>query len=638
MTPIDTTTEPERTVTQRWKSAFHGRMTRADERLTTLFAQLDRLTAPPWATWAFCFLVVGIHLLPRAVLGTSSIVTIHDCLDSDFLYRVLIGKPGRLLDYGVEIPELLNGVPRVGYPTGLSISAWLFALLPPFSAYVVLEQVVHVIGFWGMYWLLTDHLPGQIPRWLRLVLAFTFACLPFYIIHEASISGQAGVGWAILHLYRGTRDHRRKLAWAVLAVFPFVSVLPTAGAFVVLVVGSAATVTCIVQRRLHRDVWLGIALLVSVYCIVNLSFVHTMLTHSYPTHREEWKRGMTWSRYFNASNRIFLLGQYHAVSVPSVCLAAMTVTAIAAVIRREHALLRSMIGFLAVCAVLSYLPRLSLSPWAEGLREKSHLVNTVNFRTFWCVAPICFFGFAYALQIWWVKWRRRVLVVLVAGFEVYWVLSAPPETAPELHKNFTELVRTLRGLRLRQVTYADFVAAPVYDEVNRYIARPQDSYHVLSVGIDPARAAYNGFLCADGYHNNYPLEYKHRFRRAIATNIEDDEWMQVTFDNWGSRAFAFIPGAGSAAYKPTKFPSDKPIADFTLSHRALYDLNVEYVFASAKLEDPRLERSLSYERSFEVSGVPLVIHLYKVRKLSSASRFLEEKLRSARERAKQSED
>jgi hypothetical protein len=52
----------------------------------------------------------------------------------------------------------------------------------------------------------------------------------------------------------------------------------------------------------------------------------------------------------------------------------------------------------------------------------------------------------------------------------------------------------------------------------------------------------------------------------------------------------------------------------------------------------RIERSLSYERSFEVSGVPLVIHLYKVRKLSSASRFLEEKLRSARERGKQSED
>lgn len=51
-----------------------------------------------------------------------------------------------------------------------------------------------------------------------------------------------------------------------------------------------------------------------------------------------------------------------------------------------------------------------------------------------------------------------------------------------------------------------------------------------------------------------------------------------------------------------------------------------------------IQRSLSYERSFEVSGVPLVIHLYKVRKLSSASRFLEEKLRSARERAKQSED
>lgn len=630
MPPLDTTTEPERTAVTRWKAASRNRTAAAAARLDPLFARLERLTSTARSTWVACLLVMAIHLLPRVVLGQRSIVTIHDCLDSDFLYRVLISKPGRLFDYSAEIPELLNGVPRVGYPTGFSISAWLFALLPPFPAYVVLEQVVHVIGFWGMYGLLTDHLPGQLPRWLRLVLAFTFACLPFYIIHEASISGQAAVGWALLHLYHGTRGPKRATAWLVLALFPFVSVLPTAGAFVVLVAGVAAAVTDVVQRRLHRDVWLGIALLVAMYSLVNISFVYTMLAHSYPTHREEWKRGMTWSQYLRASHRLFFLGQYHAVSVPGVCLATMAVTAIAALMRRERRLFRWMLGLLAVCAVLSYVPRLSLAPWAEALRQRSHLVNTINFRTFWCVGPICFFGFALALQFWWERWRLRVLVVLVAGFEMYWISSAPPETQPELNRNLTELARTLRGRRSRQVTYADFVAQPLYDEVKRYIGRPQDSYHVLSVGIDPARAAYNGFLCADGYHNNYPLEYKHRFRRAIASNIKKDAWMQTTFDNWGSRAFAFIPGAGSAGYKPTKVPRESPITHFTLNHRALHDLNVEYVFASAKLRDARLDRALTYERSFRARGVPLVIYLYKVRPLPSSVRWLEEKLREGR--------
>jgi Protein of unknown function (DUF6044) len=563
-------------------------------------------------TWA-CAVVALVHLVPRLILGTRSIVTVHDNLDSDFLYQILITKPGRMFDNAGEIPELLNGVPRLAYPTGASLSAVLFALLPPFWAYVVLEQAVHVVGFLGMYWLLKDYLPGSLPRPFRLFLAATFACLPFYVIHMASISGQPAVAWALLQLREGRGGRSRVPAFGVLALFPFISVLPTAGAFVVAVGAVAAAVCCVLERRWHRAVWLGLALLVVLYAVSDWAFVHAMLAGSYASHRDTWNRSVTWSEYLSKSVALLVWGQNHAASVPAVCLIAMAVTATIAFVRRRRALAVPMLGFLAVCAVLSFVPELPLTPVAEPLRNRFRLFHVMNVRTYWCVAPICFFGFALAVETWWTNWRWRIGASVMAGIELLWILSGPRATHAELAPNYRELAAYLTGGQPRQMTYADYVAAPVFDSVRRAIAQPQESYRVLSVGINPARAALNGFYCADGYHNNYPLEYKARFRRLIEDNLKRDKWSRRRFDEWGSRAQTFIPRDRGEHYGPSRKRWTKPIKNVTLNLDALHDLNVRYVFASSKLKGASIDGALEYVRSFEVPDELLVVHLYQVR-------------------------
>lgn len=42
----------------------------------------------------------------------------------------------------------------------------------------------------------------------------------------------------------------------------------------------------------------------------------------------------------------------------------------------------------------------------------------------------------------------------------------------------------------------------------------------------------HGFYTVDGYSNNYPLEYKHRFREVIAAELEKNEEVRVYFDLW----------------------------------------------------------------------------------------------------------
>ena len=62
-----------------------------------------------------------------------------------------------------------------------------------------------------------------------------------------------------------------------------------------------------------------------------------------------------------------------------------------------------------------------------------------------------------------------------------------------------------------------------------------------SLGISPAPALMHGFYTVDGYSNNYPLEYKHRFREVIAPEIEKNEEVRVYFDTWGNRCYLFNP-------------------------------------------------------------------------------------------------
>ena len=44
-----------------------------------------------------------------------------------------------------------------------------------------------------------------------------------------------------------------------------------------------------------------------------------------------------------------------------------------------------------------------------------------------------------------------------------------------------------------------FFAEDIFSQINMAIGEPQENYRVISVGIYPAAAAYNGFYCLDGY-------------------------------------------------------------------------------------------------------------------------------------------
>jgi len=146
-------------------------------------------------------------------------------------------------------------------------------------------------------------------------------------------------------------------------------------------------------------------------------------------------------------------------------------------------------------------------------------------------------------------------------------------------------------------------------ELEEAIGRDMSSYRVAHLGMSPAPALMHGFYTADGYSNNYPLEYKHRFRKVIARELEKSGETAAYFDTWGSRCYLFNAATGNL----WMLGRDKQIVyeNLELDMEALKDLDCEYLFSCGEIENAE-ELNLEFMGYYETESSYWGVWLYKV--------------------------
>jgi len=77
-------------------------------------------------------------------------------------------------------------------------------------------------------------------------------------------------------------------------------------------------------------------------------------------------------------------------------------------------------------------------------------------------------------------------------------------------------------------------------EVYSFIKSIVKQDRVMSVGIDPMIAVMNDIKVIDGYHTIYSMEYKKKFRKIIADELEINSKLKNYYDNWGNRVYIFF--------------------------------------------------------------------------------------------------
>jgi hypothetical protein len=553
------------------------------------------------------FLGLLLFTLPYGILLAHSYITIDDNLDAELNIPYLLGRHGVAFDYdtSVVVPSIMNGLPRNALRSGLSPTIGLFALLPPWAAYLLHQALVRLLGLLGMYALLRrEVLAGSRTAGLAAALALCWAVLPLYTIYGLSVVGQPVLLLAFLGLQRGPA---RWWHWAIIGAFPLWSMFVFVGPFVLAALGGLWLWDWWRTRRPSGAFLVGLALLLVGYLVVEWPLFYSLLmAKQFVPHRIEFDMTqltvMGWKAGLRSAAQFFLFGQYHASRFLRVAMLLAVVVAVALAPAGQRAgRLRRFAPWLLALAALALFS--GFYPQLVALAQtRLPLLVAFNFGRFHFLTPLLWFLLlALALRYLPGRWPVAVLSLqLLVGLGMN-----------------TEWLNNLRELAGRphphEPNYTAYVAPALFREVRQAIEQQTGlapaQYRVASLGLPPAVAQFNDFYTVDSYQNNYPLLYKHRFRPVIAGELAKSPELRRYFDAWGNRCYLFSAELGQN-FRVGAFPP-RVVRDFDFNAAAFRQLGGRYVLSAARLATPA-RSGLRLAGVFGQPGAYWRIWLYEV--------------------------
>jgi hypothetical protein len=530
--------------------------------------------------------VVVMTLVPILILGEASYFTVHDNLDSEFVYKRILLESGKVWDFSSEavVQNVMNGIPRAGFRSGLDVSQLLFAVVSPHVAYIVNYLIIHVVAFIGMALVLKAYfLPEHSQRWIAWMVAAVFTAIPFYSQFGLSVAGQPLLLLSFLNILMRKQT---LLDFAVIVIFPFYSHIILAAPFII---GALIVIGAIGMYRSKEMNWsycIAIVVLVLVYAGVEFQMIKSVVTHSFVSHQ----------RMFD----VLLSSQYHAGSISTILI---WVCGTAALVQqffkgKTSGQLLGLVLFIVAVGVVA-----GFHDWiVYYLGAAIPLLRSFNITRLYFLLPLALMiCFAIALRE--LVSSRRLLVFgwLAVCAQLLVTLNANAE--------FKTNARILAGRSIEEPTYQAFFATDLFSSIGRYVGRPKEGYRVVSIGIHPSVAQFNGFYTLDSYQTTYPLEYKRQFRKIIEKELAKSDVLRDYFDGWGNRCYVFVSELGKSSFYGKA--SGKTVNHLELNTPHLRTMGGEYVFSAVEILNYE-ENALSFEGKFSDSLSYWDIYLYKV--------------------------
>jgi hypothetical protein len=547
-------------------------------------------------------LVFLFYHAPTIFLGSGAYFNAFDSLDSFVVWYRIVTQGGYAWSPAYTIVEpFLGGVPKFTLVSSCNLYYWLNLLLPTFQAFQFYNIFISGVALIGMWLLCRRHLQLNEPGSAFLALSFAFT--PFLPTWGLSIAGQPLLLFAILNIRNkksGIRD------WLTLAAFPFTSNFQSAGVFILFALGVIIGHD-LVKKLPTRRLLLAFAVLLAVYLATKIDLIQNLLGgEGFVSHRVEMRRFPVslsicikiFARYFLLGNVDVALSLHTFVLLPFVC-----AVYVIEVFRKRSlpAGLTTTLGVITlICvyiAILHWEPIVALRNGSDLLRMFSLERFHIFLQLLWHIAA------AQALLLVVPKYQNRVLAV-VATVQLLICFAYQPTYYQRFVKKYITIVPYHYIF-----TYEDYYAERMFTSIKAAIGKPENAYRVASIGIPPAVAQYNGMWTIDGYSSNYPLPYKHRFRKIIGAELSKNETNRGFFDFWGSQCIiVYDQGLPYFETHMTRgmAPAERAI---TLSHDALSDLHCDYVLSAENI----LNAEKSGLRKLAIFNSPLWrLSLYEV--------------------------
>lgn len=537
------------------------------------------------------------------ILGENSYVLIHDNLDSELVYILQLLKNKNVLgiDLDSTIPGIMNGINRFFFRSGFNLTFLIFFLLPPFKAYVVNHALVHLIGYFGMYAFLKRFF-NNLDIKFTVFISFIYGTLPYYSIpYGISIAGLPLIFLAYINILR---NEPNRINWLVIILFPFFSFLPVTLPFIIPVLFLILAHYLIYEHEKSylRLTYFIIALM--LYVVINLiiefNLFYSTFFSNVTSHRVEFSyESINLKTTFKGVIHSMIKTPYHAGSiwVWPVVIAIFLPKFLKVPYSSKSKLIFFFVIFLFI---ISPITEIINSNYANILGP----LKSIEYKRFLFLTPMFLMVLLGSIfeNFKWSVWTHRLSSMSILSI----VMISSIINNSELTENINLLFKNTNA-----PTYKSFFAEKEFTEIRKEISINDTikNYNIISIGLHPSIAQYNGFNTLDSYQNNYSLNYKHQFRKIIEKELEKSDILTDYFDKWGSRCYAFssilllnFPNKYEATFK-------LPLPEYNWAK--LKSMNGLYVISSCELDISDCNQ-LKYLNSFESSESFWKIWLYKV--------------------------
>lgn len=562
------------------------------------------------------FLPLIVSLAPVLLLQSSAYFNIHDNLDSDLVWFKLVAESEHTYSFSnsAVIPNVMNGLPRNVFPPALNLTTTLFVLFEPFSALLISVIFARVVAFFGMYLVLGDIGYSMSEyRPVRIGLATAFSVLPFWGLHPGlAISGLPLICWVFFRIWKNNHNN-----WDFLGVvlFAFTSSLIYTGIFLLGLLVSVFSIEGLRSKKWNWRFLGAITLMLTGYLVSELNLVLFFLGGGFISHRLEFATPVVGlGSALDAARTQFLFGHYHAPTSSFPLIVGTLLLLLVVSVRRS--VLSKTQGLIVSCSLLwvAFAALVYGFWWTEPLaliRDSVPLVRVVNLSRWYWLSPF-FWHLIFGISVLGVlrRWERPgqylagVLVlaqsIFTIGWSVEWRVNAQRSLGFLLGGAETRIEARYPGFR-------EFYSQSLFQEVKDYIGSDPADHRVVSIGLYPEIAVFNGFFTLDSYQRNYPLEYKHMFRGIIASELKKDESLEAYFDDWGSRCYIFSHELGQRYYYSM---FDQPRISVDLDFEVLRSMNCKFVISAVPIRER--PGDLVLERVFSGKGSPYAIHVYRI--------------------------